>query len=459
MAKAPAAATGVTAEALGPRRLAGTVVRLAWPVVVQQLGMTLVQLVDTFLVGHLGAPSLAGVGLASMLYWFPMAGAFAVGMGATAVVARQVGAGHPEQSSRSLQQALRLAFLWGVALSVLFWALASLLMQAMGATPEVVELGAAYMRASVIGLTFASLLQAGNACLVATGDTRTPMVVILLVNAVNGVMAYLLINGVGPFPQLGVVGSGLGYTLGNIVGVLVILGLLARGHRGLRFRPRSILRWDSQESGRILQVGLPAGIEQLQFQLAFTVYTRIISGLGTTAIAAHQVALRVENLAFMPGMAFNVATMALVGQALGMGRPDLAQRVTVLASRYAALSMTAIGVALIFLGAHITRLFIDDAEVIELGRRLMFIFAFAMPGFGIMNTVSGALRGAGDTRSVLVIQGLGVWGLRLFPAHVLANLVGLGAPGAWMAAVMDITIRSLLTIARFRQGKWKTIKP
>lgn len=439
-------------------RLGSRVFNLAWPVLVQQFGLTLTQLVDTFLVGHLGAPSLAGVGLATTLYWFPMAGVFAVGIGATALVARRVGAGRRDESSRSVQQALRLALIWGIGASLIFGALGPLLMLAMGAAPDVATLGTTYIRASVIGLTFAAALQAGSAALVGAGDTRTPMLVILLVNAINAVLAYGLINGAGPFPQLGVQGSGLAYSIANIAGAVVILGLLAKGHRGLQFHPWRILGWDGEEAGRILQIGLPSGIEQLQFQFAFTVYTRIISDLGTTALAAHQVALRIENLAFMPGMAFNMATMTLVGQSLGMGRPDLAQRAAMLAARYAVLSMSAIGVALIFLGGPITRLFIADPDVVDLGRRLIFIFAFVMPGFGIMNTLSGALRGSGDTRSVLAIQAGGVWVLRLFPAYAFSHLAGLGAPGAWIAAVLDISTRAVLTTLRFRQGKWKSIK-
>jgi putative MATE family efflux protein len=279
VAKAPNA-PGAAATALEPGHLSGTVIKLAWPVVIQQLGLTLAQLVDTFLVGHLGAPALAAVGLATTLYWFPMAGVFAVGIGATAVVARKVGAGRPDEASRSVQQALRLALIWGIGASVLFAGLASLLMQAMGAAPDVVGLGAQYIRASVIGLTFAGLLQAGTACLVGAGDTRTPMLVMLLVNATNAVLAYLLINGVGPFPFLGVQGSGLGFAIANIAGGLVVLVLLARGFGGLRWRPWRSLAWDGQEASRILQVGLPSGVEQIQFQFAFSIYTRIISGLG-----------------------------------------------------------------------------------------------------------------------------------------------------------------------------------
>jgi len=438
--------------------LTRSVLRLAWPVVIQQVSFTTVQLVETFLVGHLGEDALAGVGLASILYWVPLSGMSAIGIGATAVVARNVGAGHTERADVTLRSAQVLALLWGVAMAVLFFVAAAPMLRVMGAEPAALDRGVEYMQAAAFGIPFYTLLFAANACLQGSGDTRTPMLIMLAVNLINGILSWVLINGMGPIPEYGVRGAGLGFLGAALAGEFLVLAVLMRGTRGVRFQPSKALAVDSAETGRVLRVGLPSGAEQLQFMAAFLLYTRIIASLGTTALAAHQVALRIEGLSFQPGFAFGVAATTLVGQGLGANRPDLAEKAAAAAARIAFVGMTAVGVIIMVFGGPITRLFINDPDVVDTGRQLLFIFGFALPALALSLALGGALRGAGDTRSVLGIMTVGVWGVRLAPAYLLAVVAGFGVPGAWVAAVTDINSRALLIFLRFRQGHWKRIK-
>jgi MATE family multidrug resistance protein len=450
-----------TVAVLDEARLSRSVLRMAWPVIVQQVSFTMVQLVDTLLVGHLGKDALAGVGLASIIFWIPQAGIFAVGVGAIAVVARNVGAGQREHASATAAMALMMSLTWGVLLALLMALAADPLLRVMGAEPAARSEGVTWMRAASIGFPLTAMLYAGNASLQGAGDTRTPMIIMLLVNLVNAVVAYTLINGPGPFPELKVLGSGLGATSAGVSGAALVLLALAVGRGGLELQPRSVLRPDTAEVKRILNVGLPAGLEQLQFYLAFLVYTRIIASLGSAALAAHRVTLSVEGLAFNPGFALGVAAATLVGQSLGADRPDLAERSTRAALIWAAVIMCPMGVALMIFGEPITSLFVsgeDANEVVDIGRKLMFIFAFALPAMALSQTVAGGLRGAGDTRAVLAIGVLGIWVVRLLPAYLLAIVLGFDAPGAWLAAVLDINSRAVLTWLRFRQGKWKAIR-
>jgi MATE family multidrug resistance protein len=438
--------------------LTRTVVRLAWPVVIQQFSFATLQLVDTFLVGHLGEDALAGVGLASIMYWFPLSGMFAISIGATAVVARNVGAGNRQQAELTMRAAQLMALAWGVLLGVLFFVLADPLLRVMGAETAARGEGIDYMRSAAIGLPFFSVLFASNACLQGAGDTRTPMVIMVVVNVINGILSWILINGPGPFPAYGVLGSGLGYSGAVIIGMFMVLALLARPTSAVPLGDAPLTAMDRGETRRILAVGIPSGLEQLQFQMSFLLYTRIIASLGTTALAAHQVALRIEGLTFLPGFAMGMAATTLVGQGLGASRPDLAEKAAVSAGRIAFVFMSAIGVVLMVLGGPITRLFIRDDDVVDIGRKLLLIFGVALPGLSMSLSLGGALRGAGDTRAVLGIMSVGVWGVRLAPAYLLAVVAGLGVPGAWIAAVTDINTRALLMFLRFRQGKWKRIK-
>ena len=453
------ATTGVAM--LDEAHLSRSVFRMAWPVVVQQVAFTMVQLVDTLLVGHLGKDALAGVGLGSIVFWIPQSGIFAVGAGALAVVARNVGAGHRERGSVTVAMALMMVLAWGVLLALVMALAADPLLRAMGAEPAARDAGVTWMRAASIGFPLTAMLWVGNASLQGAGDTRTPMIIMLVVNLVNAVVAYTLINGPGPFPRLGVLGSGLGATSAGVSGAALVLLALAAGRGGLRLQPLAAFRPDAGEMKRILNVGLPVGLENLQFNLAFMVYTRIIASLGSAALAAHRVTLSVEGLAFNPGFALGVATAALVGQSLGAGRPDLAERSAKAALVWATIIMTSMGVVLMVFGEPITSLFVsgeDAGEVVDIGRQLLFVFAFAMPAMALSLTLAGGLRGAGDTRAVLAIGVFGIWVVRLLPAYLLAIVLGFDAPGAWLAAVLDINSRAVLTWLRFRQGKWKAIK-
>jgi putative MATE family efflux protein len=438
-----------------------SVVRLAWPVVIQQVSFSMVQLVDTALVGHLGEDALAGVRLAGQIFWFSQAGMVAVAIGSTAVIARNVGAGQPELASRTLRNALLMALLWGLAMGISIWFFGHWGLGMLGAEEGAKHQGTVYLKATAVGMPLWSLVYAGMASLQGAGDTRTPMAIGVAVNIVNIIIAYALINGPGPFPQLDVLGSGAGFTSAAIIGSTAVLVVLASGTRVIHWRPWEALRIDLMETRRVLNVGLPAGAEQIQFNVAFMIYTRIIASLGTAALAAHGVTLAIQSLTFNIGFALSVATTALVGQSLGAGRPDLAERATYVTMRYSLVFMMALGVIMMAFGGSITSLFVGGEnadEVIHIGGQLLFIFAFAMPGLAVSLSLGGGLRGAGDTRAVLVISAAATWIVRLVPAYLLAITAGLGVPGAWAAAIADINMRALLIFIRFRRGRWKGLK-
>jgi putative MATE family efflux protein len=438
-----------------------SVMRLAWPVVVQQVSFSMVQLVDTALVGHLGEDALAGVRLAGQIFWFSQAGMVAVAVGSTAIIARNVGANRPELASGTLRDAIMMAVAWGLAVGLVMWFLGNAWLGLLGAEEGARHQGTVYLKAAAVGMPMWSLLYAGSACLQGAGDTRTPMVIGLIVNGANMVIAYTLINGSGPFPQLDVLGSGAGFSGAAIIGGTLVLAVLASGTRIIHWYPWEALNVDAAGSRRVLNVGVPAGLEQVQFNIAFMTYTRIIASLGTTALAAHGVTLAIQSLTFNVGFGLSVATAALVGQSLGAQRPDLAEKVAYVTTRYSLIFMMIVGLVLMVLGAQITDLFVGGEsadEVVDIGRQLLFVFAFAMPGLAVSLSLGGALRGAGDTRAVLLIMAGTTWIVRLIPAYLMAITFGLGVPGAWLAAILDINTRAVLMFLRFRRGRWKEIK-
>lgn len=433
------------------------VLTLAWPSVAEQSLITLIGLVDAYIVGHLGAAAIAGVGLAGQMLNLVAALFGAVGVGATALIARHIGAREPEEANQLMRQALLLAASIGVLAAVAGWWFAEPIIRMLGAAPEVVITGSRWLQTVAPSFAFIGILLVGNASLRGSGDTRSPLAVMLAVNIVNVTVAWTFTNGLFGFPNLGVVGNGLGATSGQIVGAVAVLALLLRG-RGVLKLGRRMPSPDLARIRRILNIGLPAGAEQVLLQIALLNLAVIITQFGTAAYAAHSIGIRISALSFLPGWGFSVAATTLVGQELGARNPARARQSAYAAFGMAFIVMLVMGAVLFFFQEPILRIFTNDAAVLAAGATVMHMSAAQQPLLAASFVFGGALRGAGDTRSTLLITVTSIWGLRLLAAYLLGVVFGLGLFGAWLAIWLDFAFRSTMFYLRFRSGKWETLR-
>jgi putative MATE family efflux protein len=433
------------------------VLSLAWPSVMEQSLVTLIGLVDAYIVGHLGAAALAGVGLGGQVLNTTAALFSALGVGATALIARHIGAKEPGEANRLAHQALALALGIGLLAALICFTLAEPIMQAFGAAPDVVAEGAAWLRVAAPSFLTLGVLLVGTASLRGAGDTRTPLVVMIVVNVVNVSVALAFTRGLLGMPALGVAGAGLGAASGQVVGGLAVIFLLVRGRGPLRLGWR-LPRPDAARLRRILNVGLPAGAEQVLLQAALLNLAVIISQFGTAAYAAHQIGLRISALSFLPGWGFSVAATTLVGQELGARQPERARRATYASYLFATVVMSGLGLFLFLFDAPILRLFTDDAAVVQQGTIVIRTAALLQPVMAASFVFSGALRGAGDTRATMFITVGSVWALRLVAAYLLGVVLGLGLLGAWLGIAVDFSFRALLFWLRFHTGKWTALR-
>jgi putative MATE family efflux protein len=453
-----------------PMELPGTLRRrvllLALPAVGEQVLNTLVGLSDTFLVGHLNsaaasrlgynsADALAGVGLSNQIVWVITTLFMAVSVGCTALIARAVGARDQQRADQVLRQSLLIGLAMGALASVLGLLLAAPAMQMLGADPQVLPLGVSFLH--IVSLTFvpAALLFIGTAALRGAGDTRTPLYVMLGVNAVNILLSWLLVNGNYGAPVLGVAGAAVGAAVARGGGGLVLIGLLLRGRSGLKLS--SDLRPDIGLLRRIMQVGAPSAGEQLVFQGALLIFIRFITGLGTVAYAAHNVVVSIESISFLPGMGYAIAASALVGQSLGAQGPDEAAASTNEALRQGGLMMTVLGVIMALFPQQLIGLFVSDPAVAQAGAPIMMIAGLIQPLLATNFIFSGGLRGAGDTSWPLYIKLISTWGVRL-PLVLLLSGLGMGLMGIWLAMTADFVVQALLAFRRFQAGRWKLLR-
>jgi putative MATE family efflux protein len=426
---------------------------LAWPSVTEQLLLTIVGLVDTYIVGHLGAEAIAGVGMGSQLANMIAALFGALGIGATAVVAREIGATRRGSANAVGGQGILVAAVSGILASTVAYVFAANLIGLFGGEPSVQQQGIAWLKAAGPSFIFMGLMLVGNAVLRGAGDTRTPLIIMLISNGTNIILAWLLTRAL----NWGVAGNGTAVTIGYVVGDLIVLVVLF-SRRGAIQIGLSDLEPDRAYIERILNVGLPAGGEQLLLQSALSYSAVLITGFGTAAYAAHQIGLRLSALSYLPGWGFSIAATTLVGQELGAQNPEGARSACTNALIYALVVMAALGIALVIFDEPIIRIFTDDVNVIHEGTKAIRIAGLIQPLLAYSFVHGGSLRGAGDTRSTMLITATSVWGMRILVTYLLGNWLGLGIIGAWLAMGADFLFRGVFFSIRWRSGKWTSLR-
>lgn len=454
---------------LSDEQLRRRVWNLALPSIGEQLLALGVGVSDTFLSGHLTnqavaelgygrASAVAAVGIASTVAWIVLTVFFAVNVGVTALVARATGANDRRLASRAAGQGILMGALFGLAMIGLALPLARVITEVLGVTGIEADLAAAYIRVFSLSLPAAGAASAINAAMRGAGDARRPLLVMLVVNGCNVIASWTLMNGVpslGIHP-IGVVGSAVGAASGWVLGSVLALALITRPHPRAPLLTRAALRPARDVMVRVLRVGLPSSAELVVFQIGILTFNRVVIGLGPVTYAANVTINTMDSVGNLPGFGFAVAATALVGQALGAGDAELAERSVWAALRPTMVVMVAIGLLEALLPQPLMGIFVADPGVMQAGDLAMRISLLMMPATALSFVVNGALRGAGDTRFPVVVRAAGTWGMRLPLATLLIPLLGL--PGARLAMTLDFWTQGLLAYWRFRGGRWRTTR-
>jgi putative MATE family efflux protein len=440
--------------------------RLALPVLGEQFLATLVMYSDTILAGHyLDEAALAAMALLAYFMWL-LTGLFAfVAIGSLAMTARFVGGRDLEMARRVTNQSLTAGLVLSGLIAGGLLVFLSPAIELLNAEPHVAALTARYLYLVLPALPLMMLTQVGPACLRGAGDTVSGMLAMSLVNVVNvGTGWGLICPAFAPWrralglPEVGFEGLAIGTAIGYAAGGLLMLLLLLRGCAGLRIVPQ-LLRPDWGLLRRILRIGVPGGCDILMAVGCQLWFVSIIFHLGSTAAAAHGVAVRIESLGYLPGAAFQVAAATMVGQYLGARDPRRAGHAVFVTCLVGGGVLTAAGALFFFGGEPLVRIFVSEkqTEVIALAAALLKIVAFAMPPFAVLTVLLGALRGSGDTRVTMYITAVGFLVVRIPLAYALTRGWPLGVHGAWYAMLADLSVRGVLVYARFRHGGWQRV--
>jgi putative MATE family efflux protein len=426
---------------------------LAWPTIFAVLLQNLATTVDMIMVGRLGAAEIAAVGFSSMIYWLLSSLIIGIEASVTAVVARAIGAGRPEEASRGLGQAYILGVTTSIIMAVATFALAPDILNLFGVEPDVYELSVPYLRLLCVGQVFFTIASISSGALRGAGDVRTPMFIGGVVNIIHIILNYMLILGKFGFPSYGVKGAAYGTLISYAAGALIFLILISKKRVGVSIS-RSDFRLDLNRLWQIARVALPAGAEMIVLQVGLLIYAKFIVDYGTIALSGYQVGMQVLSLSFIPNTGFGTAASTLIGQNLGAGRKQAAKKTGWICMFWGMVSMGLLGVLYFMFTRQIASIFVNDRDVIDVAVSFIRAVALCQGGMAIYFTLSGALRGAGDTRSPLVITLLGMYGFRIPAAFMVTRVWEMGVGVAFSLLIFDYLVRDVAILIRYARGRW-----
>ncbi|NJL30379.1 MAG: MATE family efflux transporter [Phycisphaerales bacterium] len=419
----------------------------------------LVGFVDTALAGRLSVEATNAIGVATYVGWLIGLVQSSVGIGATALISRATGARKRGLAHATVGQAMVLAVLVGLGIGSAVFIFAPFIAGFTGLKGISFEYCVTYLRIIAAAAPFSALLYVGAACLRGAGDTRTPFIVLVVVNIVNTVLSVLLVAGPVPLGGRGVSGIAIGTFAAWCVGALAILTVLVRGWGLVRLRRRWLLP-HGQLIWRMVRVGAPNLMESfLAMWLANFFILRIVGQLNDPAAwGAHVVAIRLEAVSFLPGFAMGIAAATLAGQYLGLGDPQRARQAIIQCWKIGAIVMCSLGLAFILFPEMLVRLATNQPELLATSPTLLRVAGFVQIFFATAIILGQGMRGAGDTRTTLWMTALSTYGVRLPLGYFFAVIMGWGLVGLWIGMCTELAFRGCLFAARFLHGGWMKVR-
>lgn len=438
------------------RRLAAEVWTLAWPAIAHMLLITTVFFTGRVLVGQHSSTGLASLQISGTLTWTLYSLFTAFSAGTLAVVARSIGAGDRAAAARATRGALVFAFVCGIGIAAVFLVANGSFLRLLfpRADEAVLRDAGAYLHVVLPLFPLAFVEATAAAALQGSGDTRTPLYVAGLGSLANLALSAVLIFGKLGLPEMGVRGAAVGTaaTMG-IEGIVLVAVLLSKRSP----LPLREVGWSDAGPAfrRVLRVSIPALGEKAVYHGAYVAFVAIIGLLGAAAMAANQGLISIEAVSFLSADGLGVAAGAIVAQKLGQRRAGDAASAGWLAAGLATALLTAFGIGFALVPRALASIFTDDPAIVTLGARTLLVAAIAQPFMAFSTVIGMALRGAGDTRTVLAVMAVCSFAVRLLATWVFAVALDLGLVGVWMGSGLDWMCRAALLGWVWRRGKWR----
>ncbi|WP_310556092.1 MATE family efflux transporter [Flavobacterium sp.] len=436
------------------------VILLAIPMVLEMMMESIFALVDLYFVGHLKQSSFAiqTVGLTESVMTIIYSLAIGISMAATAVVARRIGEKDPVAAAKAGMQAIIVAFVINVFISVLGFIYAKDILLFMGASEKAAIYGINFTRIMMGGSLFVMLLFLINGIFRGAGNAAIAMKSLWIANACNIILCPMLINGLGPIPSFGLVGAAIATTIGRGIGVLYQMYHLFNG-RGVLKIVSSYFIPDFEQIKAIVKIATPGVLQFIIASCSWIFLAQLVATTGgDNGSAGYQTALRIMMFFILPAWGLSNAAATLVGQNLGANQIERAEKSVFTTAKYNVIFMGTIMVFTLLFGSYIVSFFTNNDVVKNVATEALQTMSLGYIFYGIGMVLINTFNGAGDTWTPTWINFFGFWLFQIPLAYLLAKHYNLGPTGVFMAIPIAETAITLASIVLYKRGKWKTIK-
>src|SRR3990172_1904089 len=431
-----------------------SIVSLAFPAMVSYLLYTLYQLINAYWIGLLGSEALAGLSACSFVVWAFYSISDLAATGTATLVAQSIGANRQTEAKQAAGQGIVLVVILSIALLIFGLLTNGWLFELMGLAPAVIEMAASYFSILVYGLVFIFLFSVMQRILHSIGDTKTPMVILIISLIMNAMMDPFFIFGWAGFPQMGLAGAAWATVISEAAATVLCAAVLIKKRFIPTFFRQGTYQILMDRVVLIFRIGAPIALSGFLFSIIYGVLTRIISTFGTNAVAALGICHRIEGTAFFVTLGFHVAATTLVGQFIGAGMPERAQKTAWYANLYSLALIGLISLVFYFAPLPLISLFTDDPGVQRVGVSYLKTIALFELGLSLEIVMEGVFAGAGYTLPPMLIY-IPLTALRIPLAWYLAITLGFGISGVWWAIGVTTGLKGLLITLMFWQGSWK----
>jgi putative MATE family efflux protein len=430
---------------------------LAVPMILELIMESTFAIVDIFFIGKLGPSAVATVGLTETYLYLLYSLAFGLSMGVTAIIARRIGEKHHQDANKTALQAIFLGVIISIPFAVGGIFFSKELLALMGADAWAIEHGYKYTQWMLGTSVVIVLLFVINAIFRGAGDAAIAMKILFLANGINIILDPILINGWGIIPAMGIEGAGIATAVGRGVGVIGQLIVLFRGNKQIRLSIKKII-WDAKLMLNLVKTSIGGVGQNLVSMTSWIFLMRILSEIGSEAVAGSTIALRILMFTLMPAWGLSNAASTLVGQNLGAESPERAESAVWKIGTYNMIFLGIVSLVYFFFNTELMKIFTDDIKVIEIGAEWLRILSFSFIVYGWWMVSVQAFNGAGDTRTPTYINIVFFWLIQIPLSYFLAVHLGWEHSGIFWGVFISETSVGLFTLWLFSRGKWKNVK-
>ena len=434
---------------------------IAIPAVIEMVSISLMDMIDTVMVGRVGPQAMTAVGITGQPRMLVLSIFFALNIALTAIIARKKGAGEMGEARSCLRHGLLINVILGLKLTILAVIFAHPLMRLAGAQPDTIYEATSYFR--ITNLVLIPQIMTMTICVAqrAIGNTKVALKVNATAKVVSVILNFLLIEGNFGFPRLEVDGVAYARSIAALVAFGLALASVLHKNSPLRISLKDKWNFERPMSKSIGKLTANGMLEQVSLRFGFFAYARVIASLGTYDFSAHIIAMQLMVLSFTFADGIGAATTSLVGQNLGKERPDLSSMYGKIGMRLALIVAAVLSTLCIFFRFQFAALFTDAVkypDIVVTAGGLILILAYILPLQTSQLVIGGSLRGAGDNRFVALTMLIAVGFMRPFMGWLMVVPLGLGLTGAWIAMIFDQGARLIMLFTRFARGKWMSAK-